>query len=183
VVPLPEGPGLVYEANDGLRLAPLQGEPRTRRLGGERAIPYHRMSLSPDGRWLAYSSSTSGRSEVYIRTFPGEGKIFQITHGGGSTPLWSRRGGEIFYSKEPGGVRRMCSARVSATSNQIMAAAPVDLFDIAVDTTVIGLHPDGERVLALRRVAATFKGDRVDAILHWSDQVAARAPARSSLGL
>ena len=183
VVPLPEGPGLVYEASDGLRLALLQGEPRTRRLGGERAIPHHRMSLSPDGRWLAYSSSTSGRAEVYVRTFPGEGKIFQITHGGGSIPLWSRRGGEIFFSTEPGGVRRMCSARVSATSNQITTAAPVDLFDIPVDTTVIGLHPDGERFLALRRVAATFKGDRVEAVLHWSDQVATRAPARRSRGL
>ena len=180
VVPLPEGPGLVYEANDGLRLTPLQGEPRTRRLGGERAIPHQRVSLSPDGRWLAYASSTSGRSEIYIRTFPNEGKIWQITHGGGSIPLWSPRGGELFYSKEPGGVRRMCSARLSATSNQITAAAPVDLFEIPVDTTVIGLHPDGERFLALRRVAPTFKGDRVEAVLPWSDQVAARTHARSS---
>jgi serine/threonine-protein kinase len=179
VIPLPDGPGLVYEANDGLRLAPLHGEPTTRRLGGERSIPHLRMSLSPDGRWLAYSSSTSGRAEIYVRTFPGDGKTWQITHGGGSIPLWSRRGGEIFYSKEPGGVRRMCSARVSATSNQITAAPPVDLFDIPVDTTVIGLHPDGERFLALRRVPATFKGERVEAVLHWSDQVAARVPARA----
>jgi hypothetical protein len=68
---------------------------------------------------------------------------------------------------------------VSATSNQITAAPPVDLFDIPVDTTVIGLHPDGERFLALRRVPATFKGERVEAVLHWSDQVAARVPARA----
>ena len=55
-------------------------------------------ALSPDGRWLAYSSVESGREEVYVRPFPdvNAGKV-QISSEGGVTPCWSHRGDEILY--------------------------------------------------------------------------------------
>jgi serine/threonine-protein kinase len=54
-------------------------------------------SLSPDGRWLAYTSDESGRSEVYVRSYPGQGGRWQVSLEGGSEPIWSPKGGEIFY--------------------------------------------------------------------------------------
>ena len=54
-------------------------------------------SLSPDGRWLAYTADESGRQEVYVRPYPGAGGRWQVSLEGGTEPLWSPRGGEIFY--------------------------------------------------------------------------------------
>lgn len=54
-------------------------------------------AFSPDGRWLAYASGESGRSEVYVQPFPGSGGKFQIFHEGGREPLWSRNGKQMFY--------------------------------------------------------------------------------------
>jgi serine/threonine-protein kinase len=55
-------------------------------------------TLSPDGRWLAYTSNETGRSEVYVRPFPdvGAGK-FVVSPSGGETPRWSHSGRELFY--------------------------------------------------------------------------------------
>ena len=54
-------------------------------------------SISPDGRWLAYESDETGRMEIYVQPFPGTGGKFQITKDGGTYPLWSRDGKELFY--------------------------------------------------------------------------------------
>jgi serine/threonine-protein kinase len=62
--------------------------------------PYDEMAiaLSPDGRWLAYGSDETGRLEVFVRPFPnvGDGKE-QVSDAGGTGPLWSRDGRELFY--------------------------------------------------------------------------------------
>ena len=53
--------------------------------------------LSPDGRWLAYTSNESGRSEVLVQSFPEPGGRTQISTSGGTEPVWSRDGRELFY--------------------------------------------------------------------------------------
>ena len=55
-------------------------------------------ALSPDGRWLAYTSNESGINEVYVRPFlnPAGGR-WQISNGGGSEPRWSPKGNELFF--------------------------------------------------------------------------------------
>jgi serine/threonine-protein kinase len=54
-------------------------------------------ALSPDGRWLAYTSDASGADEVYVRPFPGPGGLIQVSVAGGAEPVWSRSGQELFY--------------------------------------------------------------------------------------
>ncbi len=55
-------------------------------------------AVSPDGRWLAYTSNESNRWEVYVRPFPDvEGGRWQISTDGGRTPKWSRDGDELFF--------------------------------------------------------------------------------------
>ncbi len=53
--------------------------------------------FSPDGKWVAYVSNESGRSEVYGISYPGPGGKRQISTGGGQAPLWRRDGKELFY--------------------------------------------------------------------------------------
>ncbi len=55
-------------------------------------------ALSPDGRWLAYESTETGRDEIYVRPYPNvdDGK-WQISTQGGINPVWARSGQEIFF--------------------------------------------------------------------------------------
>lgn len=53
--------------------------------------------ISHDGRWVAYASTESGRSEIYVTPFPDTGRKWQISTAGGIDPRWRRDGTEIFY--------------------------------------------------------------------------------------
>jgi Tol biopolymer transport system component len=54
-------------------------------------------AFSPDGQWLAYQSNEKGRWEVYVTPFPGPGRKWQVSTGGGAWPRWREDGAEIFY--------------------------------------------------------------------------------------
>jgi serine/threonine-protein kinase len=54
-------------------------------------------ALSPDGHWLAYQSDEAGRMEVYVRPYPGPGAQVPVSLLGGTEPVWSRNGRELFY--------------------------------------------------------------------------------------
>lgn len=53
--------------------------------------------ISPDGRWLAYVTRSSGTSEVVVQPFPGSGGAVQVSNRGGSEPVWSRDGRRLYY--------------------------------------------------------------------------------------
>jgi serine/threonine-protein kinase len=54
-------------------------------------------NVSPDGKWLAYTSNESGRTEVYATSVDGPSGKWQVSTQGGDQPLWSKSGSEIFY--------------------------------------------------------------------------------------
>lgn len=84
--------------------------------------------FSPDGRWIAYESNeSSGRFEVYVRPFPGPGGKWQVSTGGGSQPLWSHDGTELFYLAADG---QLMAAPIAVASGGtiIDAGTPVALF-------------------------------------------------------
>jgi Tol biopolymer transport system component len=55
-------------------------------------------AVSPNERWLAYTSIESGTNEVYVRPFPGTtGGRWQVSDGGGTQPPWSSDGRELYY--------------------------------------------------------------------------------------
>ena len=80
--------------------------------------------LSPDGRWLAYTSNESGQSEVYVQPFPGLGGKWQISTDGGTEPAWSPQGTELFYRSG----RRMMVVPVQ-TDPAFRAGRPEILFE------------------------------------------------------
>ena len=54
-------------------------------------------ALSPDGRWLAYVSDTTGPPEVWVQAFPGPGSPVRVSSRGGVEPVWARNGRELYY--------------------------------------------------------------------------------------
>ena len=73
--------------------------------------------FSPDGRWVAYVSDESGRYEVFVRGFADGGRKFQVSTGGGSSPVWSPSGAEIYFA-QPGK-----AADETAAPGDLMVAA------------------------------------------------------------
>jgi len=80
------------------------------------AEPYDEKAaaLSPDGRWLAYESTETGRNEIYVRPFPDvNGGKWQVSTQGGVNPRWSGVGREIFFVD---GTGRMTAATYAVTA-------------------------------------------------------------------
>jgi len=117
-------------------------------------------AVSPDGRWLAYSSNETGRREVYVRRFPVSGEArYQISTTGGISPLWNPNGRELFFID---GAQNMVSVSVSlgaafrAVSSRILFSA-ADYFN-AANQAQFAVSPDGQRFVMLRREAGTNPG-------------------------
>ena len=53
--------------------------------------------LSPDGRWMAYVSNESGMDQIYVRSFPQPGSVWQVSVNGGAHPRWRRDGRELLF--------------------------------------------------------------------------------------
>jgi Tol biopolymer transport system component len=90
---------------------------------------------SPDGRWIAYGSTASGRSEVYLRQRDGDGARLQVSLAGGQNPEWARDGSELFYEQPDTG---------GGAGGAMLMAAPVTLpeGDLGAATlgTPVALH-------------------------------------------
>ena len=113
--------------------------------------------FSPDGRWLAYTSNESGTFQVYVRAFPGTGGRWQISNGGGSFPVWSHNGRELFFRSTD---NRIMVVAYTAKGDSIVADQPRVWSDKHIaDYGIVGngsydLAPDGKRVAALMPVEA-----------------------------
>jgi len=107
--------------------------------------------FSPDGRWVAYYSSESGRAEVYVRPFPSGSGKWQVSRNGGQTPRWRADGKELFFA-QPGGT--LMAAPVSTSGSGFEVGTPATLFRAETIESSGGLYdaaPDGSRFLCLLR--------------------------------
>ena len=111
--------------------------------------------LSPDGRYLAYQSNKSGRYEVYIRSFPDGGSMWQVSSDGGTFPRWNPKGDELFYVGEATGTGRGSMMMVPVeTSGRFRLGRIRKLFDTPedVDLSDFDISADGQRFMAVQRV-------------------------------
>jgi serine/threonine protein kinase/Tol biopolymer transport system component len=94
------------------------------------------IALSPDGRWLAYSSNESGLPEIYVVPFHAApdatpsiaGGKWQVSNGGGTTPTWRGDGKELFFTN--GSFNTLTSTSVSITGDHFQSDKPQPLFDL-----------------------------------------------------
>ena len=114
--------------------------------------------------WLAYESSSSGRNEVYIRSFPGGGAQNQVSTGGGERPVWRRDGKEIYYRE---GLRVM-AVEVKARADSLELSPPAPLFELAagnLNGRYYDVAPDG-RFLA-NTSPVTQKAQSFSLLVNW----------------
>jgi len=82
--------------------------------------------FSPNGAWVAYESTESGQSEVYVQAFPKPAGKVLVSSNGGAQPRWSGHGRELFYVALDD---RLMSVQLQADGqSELRAATPVALF-------------------------------------------------------
>ena len=132
-------------------------------------------AFSPDGAWLAYAGNDSGRSEVYVRPFPGRGGKFPISNHGGTGPVWSRDGRELFYAQ---GNRMMRVAitltpRFAAGQPEVLFETPDFVWERPRNYDVL---PDGSGFVIVRRGAGTPATRSLRVVFDWFGELERLAP-------
>jgi hypothetical protein len=141
---------------------------------------YRFPALSPDRRWLAYTSIDSGREEVWVTPYPSPGGRRKVSRRGGQSPAWTRAGTEIVYYES-----------IDAANGRLMSVAfvpdgslppPVELFKKATAEFMtteplpgFAVTANGERFLAVvpDRTVYPTRGT-IDVIFHWVETLPTR---------
>ena len=121
--------------------------------------------LSPDSRWVAYQSPAAGAGlDVYVRPFPGGGREYRISAGGGVQPRWRDDGRELYYSDRQGNLVAV-SMRLPQQGDALQHGAPTTLFRL---TTGSAFAPsrDGQRFL-INEVLEDVPIPPVTIVLNW----------------
>src|SRR5579871_6738527 len=137
-------------------------------------------NFSPNGRWMAYSSDESGQPEIYVRPFPGPGGKWQISAGGGSVPVWSHNGRELFYATLE---NRIMVTEYIAQGDSFTYTKPRLWSDKQINSSggnrFYDLHPDGKRFAIFPNLeTADEKQGNLHAtfLLNFADEVRRRVP-------
>ena len=146
-------------------------------------------AFSPDGRWLAFGSSTSGTPELFVQPYPGPGTRVQVSVDGGQSPAWHPNGREIYFlSLGPAGARQsyMMAADFSP-GPPARIGRPRRLFEF--DATKLGLmcvysrcydvSADGERFYGVQELEAPAPAPvtHINLVANWIEEVKAKVPA------
>jgi Tol biopolymer transport system component len=125
--------------------------------------------LSPDGRWVAYTSNQDGTDEIYVQPFPSGGGRWQVSRGGGRQPQWRADGAEIYYVSPD---KKLMASDVTTSESAFRHGSPRALLEgvrgAEVERTYHGapyaVTADGERFFVASPVEATRP---ITVMLNW----------------
>jgi len=133
------------------------------------------LAFSPDGRWLAYLSTESGRAEVYVVPVDDQSRKWQVSTEGGRYPIWSPSGGEIFFADLEN--RLIAVPVLGATELEI--GTPRMLFRMPEQPTPFGafdfagfaVAPDGQRFLVHHSPEKGRTSDSLILVQNWNEMI------------
>ncbi len=102
--------------------------------------------LSPDGKWLAYTSNETGTNELFVTAFPVPGSRWQVSSGGTSGGSWSRDGKNLRYRQGD----KIFNVEVRFDGAKPEFFPPKELLTLPPNLSVVSILPDDKRILALR---------------------------------
>jgi eukaryotic-like serine/threonine-protein kinase len=171
----PDGKYIVYETSSAsndydLWVVPMSGADRKPRPLIELPAAQTRAAISPDNHWIAYESNETGKSEIWVQSFPPSGGKWQITTEGGMEPQWRHDGHELFYLAPD---RKIMSVEVEL-SPTFRPTAPKALFEVPVSMKGIGdsnaryvFAQDGQRALVVADLDASGISSPIHVMLNW----------------
>ena len=178
-----DGQSIVFWFNDprassDLWRLPLQGDRKPVPFLQTPAGELH-AQFSPDGRWLTYVSTESGRPELYVQSFSSAGTKYQLSTDGAQFPRWRHDGKEILFMSFPG-LGRIQGVTVQAAGEGLKFGSPQFLFDSryvnwAHAETGGGVYhtfavsPDGQRfVVPVQRSSTGDAPAPLTVVLNWA---------------
>ena len=151
--------------NDGIWAAPSGGAGNAISVVESEAFENHGR-VSPDGNWIAYSSTDPGEaSEIYLTSFPIAGDAIRVSPAGGVDPQWNAAGDELYYVSED---RNLMAVEIRSG---VPVGQPRPLFRVEPDPfsvrfgSVYSPMPDGQRFLVNESIDADPA--RLVAIMNW----------------
>lgn len=136
--------------------------------------------ISPDGRFLAYVSNESGRPEVYVHPFPVIGDRWPISTEGGTEPLWSPDGTELFYRHG----HTVLAVEITVAPN-FEPGIPRPLFDGNYlfprrqhNPREYDVSPDGNRFLMVRREPSSIP-THINVVFNWLEELERLVPTEN----
>jgi Tol biopolymer transport system component len=139
-------------------------------------------SFSPDGRWIAYASDESGRTEVYVRSFAvsaggmplaSDSSQRLVSSGALGAPRWRADGGELLYVADDG---KLMSVEIATADGTLVTRAPRPLFQLPTayvrrpgaltSTVLMDILPDASRILVPVPVEDS-SSSTVQVVLNW----------------
>jgi eukaryotic-like serine/threonine-protein kinase len=130
-------------------------------------------NISPDGRYFAYQSAESGgRFAVYVRPYPNvsQGR-WQVSTEGGTAPVWSRTGRELFYLDES---NTLMAVPVQTVASPFSYGTAAKVFDTKYsgDFYSYDVAPDG-RFLMMKESDAGDRAHptRLVVVLNWNEEL------------
>jgi len=174
----PDGKTLLYQTNrpatgwdiwalsieDG-KARPVLAAPFTERFA----------RLSPDGRWIAYTSNESNRDEVYVRPYPALGSRSLVSREGGSFPVWSATGDELFFRRGSD----VYVVKVTVAGANFDSGAPVKLptpQPLSAGLDSMDVLPNG-RLLLIQATPRPLPAS-LTLVTGWLGELAARVPIK-----
>jgi Tol biopolymer transport system component len=122
------------------------------------------LTISPDGRWMAWSSRETGRTEIYVEPFGRAGSRVQVSVGGGDDPLWSRDGRALYFIAQ----HTVFEAKIHAGAT-FSSDPPIPVFTASAEIDNYDVTPDGQKFLVLRHPPADFQ--RFSVLVNWQAKI------------
>ena len=130
-------------------------------------------AISPDGAWIAYQSDQTGQPEVYVERFPDLGDRQQISTGGGTMPIWSPDGTELFYRRPRDGAMMV----VRGTTEPSFTPDPPEVMFEGQYGRSYDVAPDGQRFLMAKRLEDdTSAPSQIIIVQNWFDELQRLVP-------
>jgi eukaryotic-like serine/threonine-protein kinase len=166
-------------ANRDLAMVSLDGRRHVQSLTSHPSTERNGI-VSRDGRWLAYESDASGRFEIYVRPFPNvDAGQWLISTAGGTRPLWSPNGPELFYVA-PGGA--IMASRVHPRDGAWSADRPMKIIDGRYATEGVrdrrsyDVSPDGRRFLMIKQATEDVTAPQIVVVHNWLEELKRLVP-------
>jgi serine/threonine-protein kinase len=135
----------------------------------------HQVVLSPDGKYIAYTSNKEGDFNVYVSPYPEFNWIKRISLEFGEEPLWSNKGDELFYRNR----EKWMVASIS-TEPEFKAGKPQVIFEgpyINVGGLSYNVSTDSERFLVLKPQYDDSQVRELQVISNWFEELKRLAPS------
>ena len=152
----------------GMTLFALDGSQKPIPVGSRKGRS-RQGKISPDGKFIAFTSNESGRDEIYVQAVPPAPRYKNLSINGGRNPRWSQEGKELFFVSPDAEMMA-----VDMTLDPVNSpAVPHRLFQLKKEVPIdqagspYDVRPDGQQFLVFMTTQRGTQDAPITVVLNW----------------